>query len=91
MLVIIVFISVITRMPFLHFSNEHTTSFMALFQDHLIFFFLPQWGGKEKDDTQNQTFPEFSVNSYLVILLWIWVVKHLRLKVSQAKFTLQYW
>ena len=90
MLVIIVFISIIMRMSFLHFSNEHTTSFMDL-KIILIFFFLPQWRGKEKDDTQNQTFPEFSGNSYRVILLWIWVVKHLRLKVSQAKFTLQYW
>lgn len=90
MLVIIVFSSTLLKMSFLHFCNEGITSFMDLktIMIFLLIFFLPQWSGKEKDDTKNPTFPGFSVNSYLVILLWMWILKHLRLHISPAKFTL---
>lgn len=90
MLVIIVFSSTLLKMSFLHFCNEGITSFMDLktIMIFLLIFFLPQWSGKEKDDTKNPTFPGFSVNSYLVILLWMWILKHLRLQISPAKFTL---
>ena len=90
MLVITVFISTLLKMSSSHFCNEYITSFMDLktILIFLLIFFLPQWSGKEKDDTQNPTFPGFSVNSYLVILLWMWILKHLRLKISPTKFTL---